>query len=128
MVYSQTPPSRRVSGVLSAVYLFGAHSKVSFLALLAYEGKIKQHLAHAIREAKEERLESDGAFVLKVRIDTSDVLYTLACLWEIHVVNHQAGVHSFVITADSDLCPQLRTDTSHELAPIGAGVIEEVKS
>ena len=101
----------------------GAHSKVS---LLAYEGKIKQHLAHAIREAKEERLESEDAFVLKVRIDTSDVLYTLACLWEIRVTNHQAGVHGFVVTAYSDPCQQLRIDMVHELAPVGAGVIEEV--
>ena len=104
----------------------GAHSKVSFLALLVYEGKIKQHLAHAIREAKEERLEFEGAFVLKVRIDTSDVLYTLACLWEIRVINHQVGVHGFVVTAYSYLCPQLRTDMVHELAPVGAGVIEEI--
>lgn len=104
----------------------GAHSKVSFLALLVYEGKIKQHLAHAIREAKEERLEFEGAFVLKVRIDTSDVLYMLACLWEIRVINHQVGVHGFVVTAYSYLCPQLRTDIVHELAPVGAGVIEEI--
>lgn len=104
----------------------GTHSKVTLLALLANEGKIKQHLAHAIREAKEERLESKDASVLKVRIDTSDVLYTLACLWEIRVINHQAGVHGFVVTAYSDLCPQLRTDMVHELAPVGAGVIEEI--
>lgn len=104
----------------------GTHSKVSLLALLANEGKIKQHLAHAIREAKEERLESEDAFVFKVRIDTSDVLYTLACLWEIRVINHQAGVHGFVVTAYSDFCPQLRTDMVHGLAPVGAGVIEEI--
>ena len=104
----------------------GAHSKVSLLALLACEGKIKQHLAHTIREAKEERLESGDAFVLKVRIDTSDVPYTLACLWEIRVINHQAGVHGLVVAAYPDLCPQLRTDVAHELAPVGAGVIEEV--
>lgn len=107
---------------------FGAHSKVSFLALLADYGKIKQHLAHAIREAKEERLESEDTSVLKVRIDTSDVLYTLACLWEIRVINHQAGIHGFVVAARSDFCPQLRTDMIHEFAPVGAGVIEEVKS
>lgn len=132
VVLTDSTLKRSVRSPFRSMYpreFLGAHSKVSFLALLAlfaYEGKIKQHLAHAIREAKEERLESGDAFVLKVKIDTSDVLYTLACLWEIRVINHQAGVYGFVVTAYPDLCPQLRTDMAHELAPVGAGVIEEI--
>ena len=48
------------------------------------------------------------------------------CLREIGVTDNQAGIIRFMVTAEFYLCPQLRGDVIHELAPVGTCIIEEL--
>ena len=112
-------------GVSFGKLLF-AHSIVAFPALLSEDGKVEKHLADAIGNAEEERLESKDAAMLEMRVDTSDVLHTSACLGEVRVINHQAGVRRLVVTADDDLRPKLADNMVHQLAPVGAPIVEEL--
>lgn len=112
-------------GVSFGEFLF-AHSIVAFPALLSEDGKVEKHLADTIGNAEEERLESKDAAVLKMGVDTSDVLHTSTRLGEVRIVNHQAGVIRLVVTADDDLQPKLTGNMVHQFAPVGTAIVEEL--
>ena len=112
-------------GIPSGEFLL-AHSIVALLALFTEDGKVEQHLADTVGNAEEEGLEAEDAAVFKMGVDTSDVLHTPACLGEVRIINHQAGIFRLVVTADDDLRPKLTDNMVHQLAPVGAAVIEEL--
>ena len=103
-----------------------AHPVVTLPALLSEDGKVEKHLADAIGNTKEERLEAKDAAVLKMGVDTPDILHTSACLGEVRIVDHQAGIIRLVVTADDDLLPKLTDNMVHQLAPVGAAIVEEL--
>ena len=103
-----------------------AHAIVAFPALLSEDGKVEKHLADAIGNAEEESLEAKDAAMLEMRVDTPDILHTSACLGEVRIVNHQTGIIRLVITADDDLLPKLTGNMVHQLAPVGAAIVEEL--
>ena len=61
----------------------------------------------------------------KMGIDTSDVLYAPACLGEIRIINHQTGVRGLMVSSDGDLGPKLAGNMIHQLAPVGAAIVEK---
>ena len=103
-----------------------AHAIVALPALLAKDTEVEQHLADAVGNAEEESLEAEDAAVLEMGVDTPDVLHMAACLGEVRIVNHQAGVVRLVVTADGDLRPELADDVVHQLAPVDTAVVEEL--
>ena len=103
-----------------------AHSIVSLPAFLSEDGKVEKHLADAIGNAEKESLEAQDAAMLEMRVDTSDVLHTSACLGEVRIVNHQTGIIRLVIAADDDFLPKLTGNMVHQLAPVGAPIVEEL--
>lgn len=112
-------------GVSSGEFLL-AHSIVALPALLTEDGKVEQHLADTVGNAEEEGLEAEDATVFKMGVDTSDVLHTPACLGEVRIINHQAGVLRLVVTADDDLRPKLADNMVHQLVPVSAAIVEEL--
>ena len=112
-------------GVSFGELLF-AHSIVALPAFLSEDGKVEKHLADAIGNAEEESLEAKDAAVLEMGVDTSDVLHASACLGEVRIVNHQTGIIRLVITSNNDLCPKLAGNMVHQLAPVGAPIVEEL--
>lgn len=103
-----------------------AHAIVALPAFLTNDGKVEQHLADAVGDAEEESLEAEDAAVFKMGVDTSDVLHTPACLGEVRIINHQAGIFRLVVTADDDLRPKLADNMVHQLAPVRATIVEEL--
>ena len=103
-----------------------AHAVVALPAPLAQDGKVEQHLADAVGNAEEESLEAEDAAVLKMGVDTPDILHATPCLREVRVVNHQAGIARLVVAADDDLRPKLVDDVVHQLAPVGTAIVEEL--
>ena len=98
-------------------------------------GKIYSHVTRSmmlgfkglfIGNTKEERLEAKDAAVLKMGVDTPDILHTSACLGEVRIVDHQAGIIRLVVTADDDLLPKLTDNMVHQLAPVGAAIVEKL--
>ena len=103
-----------------------AHAVVALPALLSEDGKIEEHLADTVGDAKKESLETEYAAMLEMRVDTPDVLHTPARLGEVRIIYHQAGVFGFVVTADDNLLPKLAGNMVYQLAPVGAAIVEEL--
>ena len=106
--------------------LLPAHAVVALPALLAKDAEVEQHLADAVGDAEEESLEAEDAAVLKMRVDASDILHAAACLGEVRVINHQAGVVRPVVAADDDLRPKLADNVVHQPAPVCTAVVEKL--
>ena len=106
--------------------LLFAHPVVAFPALLSEDGKVEKHLADAVGNTEEEGLDAKNATVLKMGVDTPDVLHMPSCLGKVRIVNHQTGIIRLVVTADDDLSPKLADDVVHQLAPVGTAVVEEL--
>ena len=112
-------------GCVSGVKLFLGHPVVLLAAFFPDKREVKQHLGHAVRDAEEERLETEDALVLEMGMDTPDELHFLAGLGEVGVVNHQAGRPLLVVGADLNARPQLDIDMVHELASVDAHIAKE---
>lgn len=106
--------------------LLPAHTIVALSVLLSEDGKIKKHLTDVVGNAEEEGLEAKDAAVLQMGADTSYALHSTASLGKVRIVNHQAGVIRLVVATDDDLCPKLSGNVVHQLAPVGAAVVEEL--
>jgi len=102
------------------------HTIVALPALLTKDAEVELHLADAVRDAEEESLEAEDATVLKVGVDTPDILHAAPRLGEIRIVNHQAGIVKLVVTADDNLSPKLAGNMVHQLAPVGTAIVEEL--
>lgn len=103
-----------------------AHAVVALTAFLAKDGEVEKHLADTICDAKEEGLEAEDAVVLQMRVDTSDVLHTAACLGKVRIIYHQASVLTLVVAAHPDLRPKLADEVIHQFAPVDAPIVEEI--
>lgn len=112
-------------GGVSGIKLFLGHAVVALAAFLSYEGKVKQHLGHAVRDAKEESLEAEDALVLEVGMDTAYAFHPLPCLGKVGVVNHKAGRPFLVVGAGFYAIPELNIDIVHEFAPVDIDVAKK---
>ena len=112
-------------GVSSGEFL-PAHSVVALPAFFPEDGKVEEHLADTVGNAEKKSFEAEDAAVFKMGVDTSDVLHTTAGLREVRIINHQAGIFRLVVTADNNLRPKLADNMVHQLAPVGAAIVEEL--
>ena len=103
-----------------------AHPIVALPALLAKDAEVEQHLADAVSNAEKEGLEAEDAAVLKMGVDTADILHAATRLGEVRVINHQARVVRLMVTANEDLRPKLADEVVHQLAPVGTAIVEEL--
>ena len=106
-------------------FLF-AHSIVALPALLTKDAEFDQHLANAVCDAEEESLETEDAAVLKMGVDSPDILHTAPRLGEVRVINHQAGIVRLMVAADDDLLPELADDVVHQLTPVSTTIVEKL--
>ena len=102
------------------------HTILALPALFTQDAEVEQHLADSVGNAEEESLEAKDAAVLKMGVDSSDVLHTPSSLGEVRIVNHQASVRRLVVTADDDFRPELADNVVHQFAPVGTPIVEEL--
>ena len=112
-------------GVSSGEFL-PAHSVVALPAFFPEDGKVEEHLADTVGNAEKKSFEAEDAAVFKMGVDTSDILHTTAGLREVRIINHQAGIFRLVVTADNNLRPKLADNMVHQLAPVGAAIVEKL--